>query len=195
MKYSQLAGVLSISLSVASCASFQSISIPPERIVQTGYSLVPLNEKGWRFGPRNPVHLVLGKVSDNPDESLVINSTIVKIRPYKTKDEFVQLVRESQADDTDERFENKQFEVTGYDEKGTDCAKSYAISEDKTASRRSGNTGTMIIELLSLTCAHPKNKRYAVYVGYSHRYYPGHKDDAFAEKAWIVMNSLEFTDP
>ena len=192
--YSQLAGVLSILLSVASCASFQSISIPPERIVQTGYSLIPLNEKGWRLGQRNPVQLVIGKVSDNPDESLIIQSTIVKIRPYKTKEEFVQLVKENQATDTDERFASKQFDVSSYDEKGTDCAKSYALSEDKAASRKSGHSGTMIIELLSLTCAHPKNNRFAVYVGYSHRYYPGHQDKEFNQKAWTVMSSLEFSD-
>lgn len=199
MKYLNTAGVVFCSLLVISCASsgpkFQEIQLPPTRIAQKGYSLVPLNEKGWLVGSRNPVQLVLGKLAENPDESFVINSTLVKIDPYKTKDEFVRLVKASQAKDTDlQRFTIKQFDVSGYEGKGTDCAKTYSIFEDNAAARRSGNTGSMILEILSLSCAHPRDKSTVVFVGYSQRYYPGHKDKAFLEKATAVLNSLEFTD-
>jgi len=199
MSRSYLAGVLSLSLLAVSCASVQSkleeIRVPPERIVENGYSLVPLNEKGWLVGGRNPVQLVLGKLAENPDESFVINSTLVKIGPYKTENDFVRLVKASQEQDNNpQRFKVKKFDVSAYDGKGTECAKTYAQFEDNAAARKSGNTGTMILEVLSLSCAHPKNKSIVVYVGYSQRYYPGHEDKAFLEKAMTVLNSLEFTD-
>lgn len=199
MNRARLAGVLGLVLFVVSCVSapprYQEVRVPPERIVQKGYSLVPLNEKGWLIGGRNAVQLVLGKRAENPDESFIIESTLVRIGPYKTKDEFVRLVKESQAKDTDpKRFTVKEFDVSAHDGKGTDCAKTYSVSEDNAAARKSGNTGVMILEMLSLSCTHPKDKSIVVHVGYSQRYYPEHQDKAFLEKAMAVLNSLEFTD-
>jgi hypothetical protein len=78
--------------------------------------------------------------------------------------------------------------------KTADCARSYAISEDTAAVKRSGREDNMLLEMLTLTCAHPKTKAVGVNVIFSHRYYPGYNDSTFIEKANSVLNSLEFDD-
>jgi hypothetical protein len=50
----------------------------------------------------------------------------------------------------------------------------------------------MVLEVLSLTCAHPKAKNLGISVIYSQRYYPGQRDVAFTEKATSILNSIEF---
>lgn len=37
--------------------------------------------------------------------------------------------------------------------KGTDCARSYMVAEDHAAVKRSGESGEMVLEMLSITCA------------------------------------------
>lgn len=181
------------------CAStspvMEELSIPPTRITQKGYSLVPLNEKGWLVRGRNPVQLALGKLAENPDESFVIHATMVKVGPYKTKEDFVRLIKDSQARDTDpQRFKTLKHDVTAYTKNATECARSHSIAEDNAAARASGNKGIMVLEVLALSCAHPKDKSVAVYIGFSQRHYAGHRDSAFMDKANTVLSSLEFTD-
>jgi len=199
MKYCSTPIIFSVSLLIVSCSSAQSrveqIQIPPERIIQKGYSLLPLNEKGWYVVGRNQTQLALGKGSETPDETFVIQGTLVAIEPYKTRDDFVRLVKEGESKSIDrKRYKIIQHDVSAYDKKGTDCAESYVLMVDNAAAKPSGNKGVMILESLALACAHPKNKNIVVNLGYSHRYYPGHQDAAFREKATAVVNSLEFTD-
>jgi hypothetical protein len=53
----------------------------------------------------------------------------------------------------------------------------------------------MNLEMLTLVCAHPRDKRVGVTVFYTQRSYPGQEDPAFLEKATTILNSVELTDP
>ena len=198
MKFLRRLGMLCTALVVTSCTSMQpsfpEVQIPPERISQKGYSLVPLNEKGWLIGGRNSYQLALGKRGENPDETFAIQAILFRWPVFKTNEELVRLINEGQAKDTDpQRFKIIKHEVTAYPKKGTDCVKSHMVSEDA-AVKRSGKSGHMIIEALTLTCAHPKDKNLGVNVTYSQRYYPEQRESAFLEKATRVLNSVEFTE-
>lgn len=172
---------------------FQKIQLPPERIVQKGYSLVPLNEKGWLIIGRNQYQLTLAKEGANTDESIVIQATPFRLPEFKSTEEFVRLIKEGQARDTNsERFDVKRHEVTAYPKKGSDCAKSYLMTRDNAALKRSGRSGSMILEALTLACANPKDRKIGISITYSHRYYPGQGDPEFMEKAMSVLNSIEF---
>lgn len=172
----------------------QEIKLPPSRIFQTGYSVLPLNESGWLIGIRNQTRLVLGKKSENPDETYIVYATLVRIGPYTSKEDFLRVIKDSQEKDNPQRFKIVKDELTAVTYKSTDCAKSHRVSEDNAAYRASGNTGVMTLESISLSCAHPKNKGIAIDVGFSQRYYSGHRDSAFSDKANAILNSLEFSD-
>ena len=199
MKLLQRFGWLCTALVITSCASMQArlpeIQIPPERISQKGYSLVPLNEKGWLIAARNAHQLVLSKRGKKPDETFAIQAIPFRLPTFKTHEEFVRLFKEDQAKDTDtQRFKKVKHEVTDYPMNGTDCVKSHMVTEDHAAVKRSGKSGHMVLETLMLICAHPKNKNVGINIIYSHRYYPEQRDSGFVEKATSVLNSVEFTD-
>jgi hypothetical protein len=105
------------------------------------------------------------------------------------------MVKDGQAKDTDpQRFIVKKHEAVASSIEGSSCVKSYLVTEDKAAVKRSGKAGNMVLEALTLTCRHPKNISVGVNVSYSHRYYPGQGDSAFIEKATRVLESLKFND-
>ena len=191
--------MLCAALAVASCAPIQprfaEVQVPPERISQKGFSLMPLNEKGWVIGARNPHLLSLGKVGKNPEENVVVRAILSKLPAFKTNEEFVRLIKENQVKGTNpQRLRIIKHEVVTYPKNGTDCAKSHMVAEDHGAGKQVGKTGVMIIEALTLACAHPKQKDTGVSVSYSQRYYPGKSDPGFLEKATSVLNSVEFAD-
>jgi hypothetical protein len=68
------------------------------------------------------------------------------------------------------------------------------MAEDRGVVKGPEKLSMMILEAITLTCAHPKDNSIAINLVYSHRYYPGQSDPAFVDKASIVLNSLEFSD-
>lgn len=200
MKLTQIMAMLCATVLVASCASTRpqlaEIQVPPERIIQKGYSLMPLNEKGWMVVERNGDQLALAKNGNNPDETIVIQAIPFKLPAYKSLDEFVGLIKEGQIKDTDpQRFKIVSHEVSVYPMKGVDCAKAHLVTEDRAATKRSGKTGDMVLEATSLNCALPGEQNAGISIAYSQRNYPGQGDPAFEAKATNILNSVEFADP
>ena len=186
-------------MAIAACAPLQprlqELQLPPDRIVQKGYSLMPLNEKGWLIAGRNQYQVALAKLGTNQDETFAIQGMPFKLPEFQSKEEFISLIKEGQAKDTDpQRFRIKTHEVVSYPKKGSNCVKSYLVTEDNAAVKRSRTSGSMILEVLTLTCAHPKNTSVGVNVTYSHRYYPKQVSTEFIEKATNVIDSFEFSD-
>jgi hypothetical protein len=172
------------------CRRFSS-----HRIYQKGYSLVPVNEKGWLIAGRSPYQVVIIKYGESTDETLAIQTSLIKLPTFTTSEEFVRLIKDGQVKDTDpQRFRMITHDVTAYPEKGRNCAKSHMVAEDRGAVKRSGKEGSMVLEGLTLTCAHPKDNTVGVNVTYSHRYYPEQKVSGFLDKASTVLNSVEFSD-
>jgi hypothetical protein len=171
----------------------QELPLPPQRIAQPGYSLMPLSEKGWLFGPRSQYHLTLGKYGNNPDETVAIEGRLFQLPAYSTTEDFVRLIKDGQAADTDPvRFKVIKHEVVPDNAKNTDCARSHVITEDTKPVKRTAAVGAMILRVMTLTCAHPNNKKMGVNITYSHRYYAGNEDPQFDQKATQVFNSFEF---
>ena len=193
-------GILCVALLTTSCATigprFQELQIPPARIVQQGYSLVPLNEKGWLIGGRDAIQVLLMKLGEHPDETFITHATLIHLPAFTTDGELVDLVKKGEDDDTDpHRFNTTIHEVTVYPKPGAVCTQSHMVSEDRGAVKRSRQTENMILEVLVLTCAHPSDKRVGVSVAYSQRHYPGQGDPAFFEKATRILNSVKLTAP
>jgi hypothetical protein len=174
----------------------ESVELPPKPLFLNGYSLMPLNEEGWVIGKRTSYVVALGKYGKNPDQTFVISALLIKLSPFQTTEEFVRQVKEGQTQDTDpKRFTTIKHEVISYPHNGAECTRSHGVLVDHAAAKRSGQPGDMNLEMLTLLCAHPKDKRVGVNVFYSQRSYPGQEDPAFLEKATTVLNSVELTDP
>lgn len=173
----------------------QDVQVPPGRLFQKGFSLTPLNEKGWKISQRNPYQLILDKPGQNPDEEFVIQALIMKLPPFKSSEDFVQRVKEVQVNNINlTRVALLKYGLNRYMKTGKNCVRSHISAEESAASgKSSGKTEKMIAEAVSLTCAHPKNKQVGINVTYAYRHYPGKKDPVFLEKAEKLIDSLKFT--
>lgn len=173
----------------------QDVQIPPGRLFQKGFSLTPLDEKGWKITQRNPYQLMLSKPGKNPDEEFVIQALVMKLPPFKSSEAFVQQAKEVQVNGINlTRVALLEYGLNRYIKMGKNCVRSHISAEAPASSERSsGKIEKMIAEAVSLTCAHPKNKQVGINVTYAYRYYPGKKDPIFLEKAEKLIDSLKFT--
>ena len=199
MKLQYMLRMICAALAVTSCAPMpprlQEVQVPPERITQTGYSFVPLNEQGWLIAGRNPYQVSLVRRGENPDETFAIQATPIKLPTFKSREDMVRVIKEEQTKDTNpSRFKLEKHEVNAYFEKVAYCVRSHMVTKDNAAVKRSGKTGDMILGAMSLMCAHPKDRNVGVSVTYSHRYYPDQNDPKFIEKASRILNSVEFSE-
>ena len=199
MKFLQRLGILCATLVVASCASTlprgTEVRIPPERISQKGYSVLPLNEEGWVITRRNSYQLVLGKYGKNPDETFALWAVLFMLPEFNTNEELARITKERQAHVTDpQRFTTIKNEVTVYPRDGVECVKSHTLHVEHAAKKRTGKARDMNFETLNLICAHPRDKGVGVSVAYSHRSYPEFPDPTFLEKATSILDSVQIID-
>lgn len=174
----------------------QDIQVPPGRLFQKGFSLMPPNEKGWQINQRSPYQLMLDKPGSGPDETLMIQALVVRLPPFKSSEEFVQQVKEVQVNDINlTRVSLMKYDLRPYVKKGRNCVRSHIAAEDRGAFERPDNHGKKLMaEVVSLICAHPGNRQIGINVTYAHRYYAGGKDDpVFLEKADKLIDSVKFT--
>jgi hypothetical protein len=109
--------------------------------------------------------------------------------------EFIDLVKKKESEGSDSsRFKLLKHDVAPYSQKEEYCVCSRFIAEDRAAKMRGGGVHLMILEIVSLTCRHPKNPRLAIDVRYSHRHYPDHGDPSLSEEAEKLFKGVEFTD-
>lgn len=202
MKLSGQFVMLASALILSSCASTQSmqsmqaVQVPPERLVLKGYSFIPLNEQGWLVRVRNPHQVVMGKLGASADESIgIVARKYVEKSPLQSSEEIVRQLEEIEQKNPDTaRFKSLKKEIIPYRETGSACAYSHTTVEDHAAQKRTPRTGHMILDTVSLTCAHPRDNRTLVFLAYSQRNYPGEGDPKFLEKAKRLLSSLEFSD-
>jgi hypothetical protein len=169
------------------------LPLPPQRIAQPGYSILPLNENGWIRAPYQPNQLTLGKYGKNPDETFAIQAMLVRVPAHSSHQDLARAVKDAQAADSNpKRFKILKHEVTPETANGARCARSQMLTEDHAAVKRTSTPGPMLLEVSNLICVHPKDGAAGVSLTYSHRYYPGHSDAGFAAKAAQVLSSLQF---
>lgn len=187
--------IIIISLTVTACVQMgpvlPEIALPPERIWFESYSILPLNEVGWIIGGRDSTRAMLGKHGESPDETNVIESSLVIAPIYKDDATFIKFVRESQEADTNpDRFNPLRHEFSTTNKDDNPCVISHLAAEDTQAKKRSGKSGDMILEMKVLTCYHVRREVYLINVVYSQRYYQGFRDPKFDEKASYIFDNV-----
>ena len=209
IKSHAMSGVLSLLplLLLSACASslspLEDVSLPPERLALKGYSLLPPDEKGWQImrRTRSPIHvMLLNHRSENQDETLVIEASSNRIpENSQFNEETLQLIREANARrlKASPRYKRLKGELALSRPQGMDCIRSYTLDEDYEAApvKASGKSGYMIIELVYISCFHPRDRLTGIRIDYSQRYYPNHQDPNFLDKANAIFNTIEVTNP
>ncbi|UCV09388.1 hypothetical protein [Dechloromonas denitrificans] len=191
--------IFAITLSLAGCTSNprrpEALPLPPLPINMGSYSVSPPNEPGWLRAPSAPTKLVLGRYGSATDETFVIEGNLFDLQPFNTIDGFTTQANEINAARLPpHRFKTTKYEAVLENGRNTECVRAHIVSDDTAAVKRTTNTmGTMTLEIMTLTCVLPSNKKMAVNVAYSHRYMPKNADPEFATKAAAILGSVAFS--
>lgn len=197
MKKLSAASLLFVTTFLSSCATthpaMQEVPLPPQRIAENGYSLVPLDEAGWLILHRDSETLVLGKRGSDPDENIIIRAFAKVLPPLKSDEEFIGFAKSVLIMEGATRHKVLSQQTKLVKVKSQSCVRSDTVMEDHGAVKRSSRTDLMILEAFSLLCKHP-NGSTGIVVAYSHRFYQGHKDAESSKKAQKIFDNLEFSN-
>jgi len=173
--------------------AMQEVTLPPQRIAQNGYSLVPLDETGWLLGYRDSEQLILGKRGSDPDENIVVRAFAKVIPPLKSDEEFLGFAKSVLIMEGATRHKVLSQQTKLVKVKSQSCARVDTVMEDHDAVKRSSKTDSMILEAFSLLCKHP-NGSTGILIAYSHRFYQGNRDAESSKKAQRIFDSVEFSN-
>jgi hypothetical protein len=166
--------IFAIALGLASSLAWaqapgQALS-PGERLVSERLELTVPQSPGWRLAALSAAHIAIARAGRAPDDSHAAFAMAFRIEPPRDREHFLELVRRGVAADTPpERFTERQAEFRPDDARGLWCVRHAAVHEDRQARLRSGGTGTLTLQALTLYCLHPREPGVAVAFGYSHR--------------------------
>jgi len=172
-----------------------TLPLPPARSTHLGFSLVPLNEQGWLVLADRPEQFALRKAGAEPDEGYAVQGSTTSLPAFASPEAFLaEVVKRGTADSVAGRFKLVAHSAQLAPATGDMCARTHTVTEDHAPVRRSSRSGPMILEIYAITCAHPGNRAIGVMVGYSERYYPGHRDPRLEKSADTLLGSVTLND-
>ena len=179
-------------LLLAACAS---ISDKPQRFELRGFSFTaPVaveDEKQWGVAKRTPDLLILGKAGEYQSEVFTVQAAVMRLPALASTDALLLHVKAAQQRELDpKRFRILKHEISSQPVDGESCALSHVEAADRTIPNTTGPTANMMLETLTLTCAHPKDRNTGINASYSHRYFPEDKDPQFVERGSVILQGL-----
>jgi hypothetical protein len=179
-------------LMLAACASK---SDKPTRFELRGFSFTAPaaveDEKPWGVAKRTPDLLILGKPGEFQSEVFTVQATVVRLPALASPDALLQYVKSSQQRELDpKRFRILKHELSLQPVNGESCALSHIEAVDRAMRSTTGPTANTMLETLTLTCAHPKDRNTGINVTYSQQYFPEDKDPRFLERGSAILEGL-----
>lgn len=148
-------------------------------------------EKQWGVVSRTPDQLILGRPGDFESEIYSVQAAVIRLPALVSPDALLQHVKAAQQRELDpKRFRILKHEFSLQPVDRESCALSYVEAVDRAISGTSGPTANMMLETLTLTCAHPKDRNTGINVTYSHHYFPEDKDPRFIERGNAILGGL-----
>ena len=179
-------------LLLAACASK---SDKPQRFELRGFSIttpaVVKDERPWSVAKRTPDLLVLGKPGEYESEVFIVQAAVIRLPALASPDALMQHVKATQQRELDpKRFRILQHELSVQPVDAESCALSHVEAADRAMASTTGPTANMMLETLTLTCAHPKDRNTGINLTYSHQYFPEDKDPRFIERGSAILGGL-----
>jgi len=186
-----LASILA-ALLLGACASK---SDKPQRFELRGFSFTAPaaveDEKQWGVAKRTPDLLILGKPGEYQSEVFTVQAAVIRLPALASTDALSQHVKAAQQRELDpKRFRILKHEISLHPVDGESCALSHVEAVDRAIPNTTGPTANMMLETLTLTCAHPKDRNSGINVSYSHQYFPEDKDPQFVERGSVILQGL-----
>ena len=179
-------------LLLAACASTSGM---PQRFELRGFSVttpaVVKGDRPWSVGKQTPDLLVLGQPGDYESEIFIVQAAVIRLPALASPDALMQHVKATQERELDpKRFRIITHEVSLQQVDAESCALSHVEAADRATPGTTGQTANMMLETLTLTCAHPKDRNTGINLTYSHQYFPEDKDPRFMERGSAILQGL-----
>jgi hypothetical protein len=192
MKFPTVLLAVCAALILAACASK---SDKPQRFELRGFSIttpaVVEGEKPWSVAKRTPDLLILGKPGEYESEVFIVQAAVIRLPALASPDALLQHVKAAQQRELDpKRFRILNHDLSLHPVDGESCALSHVETVDRAIPSTTGQTANMILETLTLTCAHPKDRSTGINVTYSYQYFPEDKDPRFIERGSAILEGL-----
>lgn len=179
-------------LLLAACASK---SDKPQRFELRGFSFtapaVVEGEKPWGVAKRTPDLLIFAKPGEFESEIFAVHAAVIRLPALSSPDALLQHVKAEQQRELDpKRYRILKHELSSQTVDGEACALSHVEAVERAIPVTTGPTANMMLETLTLTCAHPKNRETGINVTYSYQYFPEDKDRRFVERGGAILQGL-----
>jgi hypothetical protein len=177
---------------IAACASKSDKSL---RFDMRGFSIAAPaaveGEKPWSVVKRTPDLLVLGRPGEFESEIFIVQATVIRLPALPSPDALLQHIKAAQERELDpKRFRVLKHDLSLHPVGGESCALSHIDAVDRAIPSTTGPTANTILETLTLTCAHPKDRNIGINVTYSHQHFPEDKDPQFVERGSVILQGL-----
>ena len=181
-----------VALVLAACAT---ISGMPQRFELRGFSVttpaVVKGDRPWSVGKQTPDLLVLGQPGDYESEIFIVQAAVIRLPALASPDALMQHVKATQQRELDpKRFRIVRHELSLQQVDAESCALSHVEAADRATPGTTGQTANMMLETLTLTCAHPKDRNTGINLTYSHQYFPEDRDPRFIERGSAILQGL-----
>ena len=181
-----------VALLLAACAS---TSDKPQRFELRGFSVttpaVVEGDRPWSVGKQTPDLLVLGQPGDYESEIFIVQAAVIRLPALASPDALMQHVKATQQRELDpKRFRILKQELSSQQVDAEPCALAHVEASDRATPGTTGQTANMMLETLTLTCAHPKDRNTGINLTYSHQYFPEDKDPRFIERGNLILRGL-----
>ncbi len=192
MKFSTILSAVCTALLFAGCASK---SDKPLHVELRGFSFTApaavKDEKQWGVAKRTPDLLILGKPGEFESEVYIVRAAVIRLPALASPDALLQHVKTAQQRELDpKRFRILKHDLSLQPVGEESCALSHIEAVDRAIPGATGPTANMMLETLTLTCAHPKDRSTGINVTYSHQYFPEDKDPRFVERGSAILEGL-----
>jgi hypothetical protein len=174
-------------LMVAACASQPKL---PPHVTLGGFSIdIPAGDE-WLTATKTANQAIYTKPGYT-GEIMALQATLIQPPEIKSSAELLRYADAVSRKDLDPaRFRILRLEVKPQNILGESCALVRAEAVEKATT---GNSPVnSIVDSLTLTCLHPKDRRRGITVAYSHRHFPEDRDNQFDETGAALLQTLKF---
>jgi hypothetical protein len=189
---------LIIGLTLLSCSASRpapsGYGDPSARMFNSGFSVVPPQEKGWLIMDRDAYRLVLVKQGANRDESYAAVASLVLLpADLDNREIFFEHIRKARS----KALESEGFRVLSnrdflFDEKGEYCVRYRSETEEMNGSKDAGAEAPLIHETIGFYCRHPDETNVAVNAEYAYRHRVVDADPELETKADRFLKAVNF---
>ena len=148
-------------------------------------------EKPWALVKRAPDVLILGKPGVYESEIFTIQAIVIKLPAFASADALLQHIKAAQQRELDPgRFRILRHDLSLQSVESEPCALSHVEAVDRAIPATTGPTANMMLETLTLTCPHPRDRSTGINVTYLYQYFPEDKDPRFLERGGAILGGL-----